>query len=85
MTNLRRIRDEFSELVNTSNKIQVGKGMRVFRAYVEKGNNGSIVQQAIQKRWWWHLEGKHPKRADLYWSQWFNQTYIEGMPEIEVP
>jgi hypothetical protein len=56
--NLRRIRDEFRELVNTSNHVSVSNSETVFRAYVEKGNNGILVKELLKKRWWWHLEEK---------------------------
>lgn len=44
LQNLRRIRDEFREVVNTSNNISVRNRESVFRAYVEKGNNGVLVK-----------------------------------------
>lgn len=79
MENLRKIRDEFREVVNTSNNVAVRNSESVFRAYVQKGNNGVLVKELIKKRYWWHLED-NPAKANLFWTEWFGQKYILDMP-----
>ena len=44
LANFRKIRDEFREVVNASNFVSVHNKETVFRAYVEKGNNGVLVK-----------------------------------------
>jgi hypothetical protein len=69
-------------LVNTSNNIFVKNSESVFRAFVEKGNNGILVKELLKKRWWWHLEDK-PEKANLFWTEWFSNRYTTEMPEIK--
>ena len=44
LANFRKIRDEFREVVNASNFVSVKNKETVFRAYVEKGNNGILIK-----------------------------------------
>lgn len=39
------------------------------------------MKELLKKRWWWHLEEKEPNKADLYWSEWFNRSCTQDMPE----
>lgn len=81
--NLKLIRTEFQLLVNTSNHITVRNEETIFRAYVEKGNNGILIKELLKKRWWWHLEDD-PTKANLIWTEWFNKAATTGMKCEEV-
>lgn len=52
-----------------------------FFYYVEKGNNGNLIKQLFQKRWWWQKGKKEAKsQLNLYWSQKIKSDFVNGMP-----
>lgn len=52
----------------------------IFRAYIEKGNNGILIKELMKKRWWWHLVDQ-PEKANLVWTEWFSKGATSQMQE----
>lgn len=80
LENFQKIRDEFRQVVNASNYVSVKNKDFVFRAYVEKGNNGVLVKELLKKRYWWHLVDQ-PEKANLIWTEWFNKPVVTLMAQ----
>lgn len=54
-----------------------------FKAYICRGNNGSIVKTVLKKRWWWTLVTKcDPEDCDFIWTQWLKPKVIKGIENI---
>lgn len=52
----------------------------LFRAYVEKGNNGVLVKELLKKRGiWWHLVDQPEKAEYSIWTEWFNKPVVTLM------
>jgi len=47
-----------------------------FKAFIEKGNHGSIVKTMLNRRSWWSIQEIHDdnyETSDFIWTQWLKQ------------
>lgn len=58
-----------------------------FKAFIEKGNHGTIVKTMLNRRSWWSIQESHDDEYDdleFIWTQWLKQNIIETLP-TELP
>ena len=44
-----------------------------FKAFIEKGNNGTVVKTILNKRSWWSIQDSHDENyesLEFIWTQW---------------
>jgi hypothetical protein len=54
-----------------------------FKAYIEKGNNGTIVKTVLNRRSWWSIQEKSEDSyttSNFIWTQWLKPTIISSLP-----
>jgi hypothetical protein len=80
-----KVLESFLNLINTQNNMrldmgktseefeQYSKRMNGFKAFIEKGNHGTIVKTVLNRRSWWSIQDTHDdnyESSDFIWTQW---------------
>ena len=53
-----------------------------FKAFVEKGNNGTVVKTVLNRRSWWSIQDTHDENyesSDFIWTQWTKSSIIKNL------
>ena len=54
-----------------------------FKAFIERGNHGSIVKTVLNRRSWWSIQETHEENfetTDFIWTQWIKQPIVDSFP-----
>lgn len=79
-----KVLENFLNLINKQNNMQLDvknsseefeqlKRNNGFKAFIEKGNHGTIVKTVLNRRSWWSIQDTHDENyesSDFIWTQW---------------
>ena len=54
-----------------------------FKAFIEKGNHGTLVKTVLNRRSWWSIQDSHDENyesSDFIWTQWLKQPILDNLP-----
>lgn len=78
---------DFLNVLNFSNRLIVSSvqipGHFTYKAYIGRGNNGTLVRGILKNRWWWTLAESSYDAGDiqLLWTQWRNADFVQHMKQ----
>lgn len=89
-----KVLEKFLEIVNEQNEMKINSppdspGLdqytrsNGFKAFIERGNNGTIVKTVLNRRSWWSIQDNHDdnyESSDFIWTQWLKSHIIEILP-----
>ncbi|KAL4491452.1 hypothetical protein ABPG72_008108 [Tetrahymena utriculariae] len=67
---------DFQRIINFSNNMTMQpvpvNGVKQYKAYITKGNNGVLIRAALKNRWWWSLseQSEDYDNINFLWTQW---------------
>ncbi|CAI2375948.1 unnamed protein product [Moneuplotes crassus] len=86
--------EKFLSIINTQNCIKniseedekqpdIIKRNNGFKAFIQRGNHGTIVKTMLNRRSWWSIQDSHEENyetTDFIWTQWIKQPIVESLP-----
>ena len=92
-----KILENFLTIINDQNGSQISSSLddndvekyarnNGFKAFIEKGNHGTLVKTVLNRRSWWSIKDSHDENYeswDLVWTQWLKQNIIDNLPTTD--
>ncbi|CAI2377303.1 unnamed protein product [Moneuplotes crassus] len=88
-----KVLESFLRIINKQNHVSEsredekqdnqGKQNNGFKAFIQKGNHGTIVKTILNRRSWWSIQDSHDENyetTDFIWTQWIKQPIVESLP-----
>lgn len=93
-----KVLETFLSIINSQNEMIAGNEVtgeeqdqftrsNGYKAFIEKGNNGTAVKTILNRRSWWSIQESHDENyesSDLVWTQWLKQKIIDNIPTSQV-
>ncbi|CAD8081512.1 unnamed protein product [Paramecium sonneborni] len=77
--------NDLSILIAFTNNISVVPPERtIYKAFITKGNNGTLIRQCLKQRPWWILMDQPSEDLNLYWTQLRKQQEFESIKKYQL-
>ncbi|EAS02045.3 tubulin-tyrosine ligase family protein (macronuclear) [Tetrahymena thermophila SB210] len=76
---------DFQRIINFSNNMTMQpvpvNGVKQYKAYITKGNNGVLIRAALKNRWWWSLseQSEDYDNINFLWTQWRKPLFYKAI------
>jgi O-phosphoseryl-tRNA(Cys) synthetase len=69
------------EVVENEENKEILPTQKVFKAYIGKGNNWTVVKNTLKYRNWWTVISKFNKNdTNFVWTQWLKKKILKQLP-----
>ena len=89
-----KVLESFLTIINNQNELMIKSDINDeeldqftrgswFKAFIEKGNNGTAVKTILNRRSWWSIQETHDENyesSDFMWTQWNKQKIFDNLP-----